>query len=145
MILCQLGHVVFYICFMSAIWLHLEVLPMKASLCLPNAILECCAIFKTNNDLWQNLFYFAVCLVYVAQALERDSGYLAGKAFLHKIFSEQPSLRHESLELFTKWYLYNYILQNQYSGIPNNSTGRNKSIGWKIFQNQITIQGGIIV
>ena len=41
-----------------------------------------------------------MCLRYIAKALERDPTYVKALAFMDRIFSEQPSLRRDSLRIF---------------------------------------------
>ncbi|XP_072181988.1 uncharacterized protein [Diadema setosum] len=57
--------------------------------CLDNL----CTILYAIND-------YVTCLYYIAQALERDRYYMKGLALRDQIYSEQPCLRRDCLDLF---------------------------------------------
>ncbi|XP_041466733.1 calcineurin-binding protein cabin-1-like [Lytechinus variegatus] len=52
-----------------------------------------CTILYAIND-------YVTCLYYIAQALERDKRYTKGLALRDQIYSEQPCLRRDCLDLF---------------------------------------------
>ncbi|TRY56617.1 hypothetical protein DNTS_023521 [Danionella cerebrum] len=45
---------------------------------------------------------YSCCLFHICKALEKDSGYSKGLVLKEKIFEEQPSLRRDSVKLFSK-------------------------------------------
>ncbi|XP_071511667.1 uncharacterized protein [Diadema antillarum] len=52
-----------------------------------------CTVLYAIND-------YVTCLYYIAQALERDRYYMKGLALRDQIYSEQPCLRRDCLDLF---------------------------------------------
>ncbi|KAL5007713.1 hypothetical protein ScPMuIL_016519 [Solemya velum] len=58
--------------------------------CLDNII----TILYALNNYWS-------CLYYISKALEQDDHYMKGHAFRNQIFSEQPSLRQDTTELWS--------------------------------------------
>ncbi len=63
----------------------------------------CTAVVVTEQCLPLPLLLSA-CLVYVARALQRDSGYVKGLAFMNKILSEQNCLNVDKDSLFKDWW-----------------------------------------
>ena len=49
------------------------------------------------------MIIISVCLEYVAQALERDPGYVKALAFMRQMFKEQPSLHKDNIERLSQW------------------------------------------
>ena len=60
-------------------------------------------------------FFLTECLAYIAQALERDPGYVEGKVFLHQILNEQPSLNRYAEKLFINWLVCAILIIQIYS------------------------------
>lgn len=52
------------------------------------------------------------CLYYICKALEKDHCYTKGLVLKEKIFKEQPCLRRDSMQMFSKWcvFLFGYVL-----------------------------------
>jgi len=61
-------------------------------MCYPTALCVCvCVCVHTD------------CLYFIAKALEKDHCYTKGLVLKEKIFEEQPCLKRDTLQMFTKW------------------------------------------
>ena len=45
----------------------------------------------------------ADCLYFISKALEKDHCYTKGLVLKEKIFEEQPCLKRDTMQMFTKW------------------------------------------
>ena len=45
----------------------------------------------------------ADCLYFISKALEKDNCYTKGLVLKEKIFEEQPCLKRDTMQMFTKW------------------------------------------
>lgn len=50
------------------------------------------------------MYIFLGCLYFIAKALEKDHCYTKGLVLKEKIFEEQPCLKRDTMQMFTKWW-----------------------------------------
>ena len=67
------------------------------------------------QDTLVRVFSFGVstaCLAYIAQALQRDPGYVKGLALMQRIYADIPYMQRDTMYLFHQWFVKLFYLSH---------------------------------